>query len=86
MPIPVRTGALRGRSSRLCSVVSPVIQDSMNGYRASPVNRMPGRIMAGTMMFHEMVQPKITVSQLGMMRSAPSRKPMYQSGCEPAET
>ena len=32
------------------------------------------------------MNPKADVSQLGMVRRAPSRKPMYQSGWEPADT
>ena len=35
-------------------------------------------------MFQLIVWPQMYVSQLGMIRSAPSRKPMYQSGWEPA--
>ena len=36
--------------------------------------------------FHDQVVPPMCDSQLGMIRIAPSTKPMYQSGCEPAET
>ena len=49
------------------------------------VNR-PGSTIAGMMMFQEIGIPKNQVSQFGMMRRAPSRKPMYQSGWEPALT
>ena len=36
-------------------------------------------------MFHaDGVPPGMTHSQLGIIRKAPSIKPMYQSGCEPA--
>ena len=34
----------------------------------------------------EIVKPKRCVSQPGMIRSAPSGQPMYQSGWEPAVT
>ena len=54
-PNAVRFGALRGRSSRWCSRLSPVIQLSMNGYRAIPVNKIPGMIKPGIKMFHEIV-------------------------------
>jgi len=39
----------------------------------------------GTKMFHMMVWPAESVFQPGIRRSTPSRKPMYQSGCEVLE-
>ena len=46
-PKAVRTGALRGRSSRWCSRWSPVIHRSTNGHAPSapnirPISRTPG--------------------------------------------
>ena len=39
------------------------------------------------MMFIENVKPaRVNSSQPGKRRRAPSAKPMYQSGCEPAVT
>lgn len=49
------------------------------------VKKTPGRTTAGSRTFQETVWPNSVVDQAGMMRSAPSRKPTYQSGCEPAE-
>ena len=43
-------------------------------------------ICPGIMTFQLIVTPKISVSQPGKMRSSPSARPMYQSGCEPAVT
>ena len=37
-------------------------------------------------MFHDQVVLPMWDSQFGMIRIAPSTKPMYQSGCEPAVT
>ena len=37
-------------------------------------------------MFQAMRVPETLISQSGIIRSAPSRKPMYQSGWEPAVT
>ena len=54
-PNAVRLGALRGLSNKWCSRLSPVIQLSMNGYSAIPVNKIPGMIKPGIKMFHEIV-------------------------------
>jgi len=40
--------------------------------------------MPGRKTFHDHVVEPMCHSQFGMMRIAPSTKPMYQSGCEPA--
>ncbi len=42
--------------------------------------------MIGRKTFQLSVNPNRCVSQPGMIRSAPSGQPMYQSGCEPAVT
>ena len=43
--------------------------------------------MSGTRMLNDQVRSSQTNSQPGgMRRRAPSAKPMYQSGCVPAET
>ena len=47
----------------------------------SPINPRPGIAT-----FHDQVVLARWVSQLGMMRIAPSTKPMYQSGWLPAVT
>ena len=43
------------------------------------------RTIPGTKTFHMMVWPAKSVSHAGIRRSAPSRKPMYQSGCDVLE-
>ena len=48
------------------------------------MNRIPGITTDGMKMFQLIVWPQMYVSQFGKIRSAPSRKPMYQSGWEPA--
>lgn len=45
----------------------------------------PGSRTDGTSAPQEMLWPRARVSAAGIKRSAPSRKPMYQSGCEPVE-
>ncbi len=50
------------------------------------VTRTPGITAAGMNTFQLIVWPQITVSHDGNARSMPSRKPMYQSGWEPAVT
>ena len=40
-PMPVRAGALRGRSSRWCSVLSLVIHRSIQGQAHMPTSRTP---------------------------------------------
>ena len=49
--------------------------------------RMPGMTAAGMKTFQLIVHwSNSTVSHGGIARSMPSRKPMYQSGCDPAVT
>ena len=84
--VAVRVGASRGRWSRWWSRLSPVIQASMNGSSSRIVNITIGSTMIGSSTFQEIVWPQMWVSQLGMIRSAPSGQPMYQSGWEPAVT
>src|SRR5664280_1622374 len=47
---------------------------------------IPGRTTPGIRMFSGIVCPKARISQPGLSRSDPSRKPMYQSGWAPALT
>src|SRR5581483_240708 len=82
----VRVGALRGRCRMWCSRLSPVIHASRNGSTVRNIHAPVGSRMTGTRMFQDRVWPHRWVSQPGMMRSAPSGQPMYQSGCEPAVT
>ena len=49
-------------------------------------NISPIRPSPGIATFHDQVVLARCVSQFGMIRIAPSTKPMYQSGCEPAVT
>ena len=84
--VAVRVGALRGRCRMWWSRLSPVIHASMNGSSTRRMNITTGRIRIGSITFQLIVTPKIWVSQPGMMRSAPSGQPMYQSGWEPAVT
>ena len=42
-------------------------------------------ISAGTRTLIGTENPNALISHAGNIRSVPSRKPMYQSGCEPAE-
>ena len=84
--VAVRVGTSRGRWSRWCSRLSPVIHVSMNGSSSRIVNMSPGSTMIGRKMFHEIVWPQTWDSQPGKIRSAPSGQPMYQSGCDPAVT
>ena len=56
-----------------------------------PMKNSRGSATAGMKTFHMIVCPPVTalpkfVSTPGISRSAPSRKPMYQSGCEPLLT
>ena len=85
-PNAVRVGTSRGRCSRWCSRLSPLIQFSTNGQAPSTANSRPSSITAGMKTFIDQVKPRALNSQFGMMRTAPSTKPMYQSGCEPAVT
>src|SRR3954462_14820953 len=46
-----------------------------------------GTINAGMMMLNEKVKPSsVNSKNPGVMRTAPSSQPMYQSGCDPAVT
>ena len=45
-----------------------------------------GSTWLGRKTFHEMVCPATWVSHPGVIRSAPSTNPRYQSGCAPAVT
>ena len=58
----------------------------MNGSISRIVNISIGSTMIGSSTFQEIVWCQMCVSQLGMIRSAPSGQPMYQSGWEPAVT
>ncbi len=53
--MPVRTGALRGRSSTWRSPVRPVAQDSIQGYSARKPKNRPGMITPGIRMFIDRV-------------------------------
>ena len=79
-PAAVRLGRSRGRSSRLCSSLSPVNRRSMAGHRRQMLKMRPGKITAGRKTSSGMVWPQPVNSHDGMMRSAPSSQPMYQSG------
>ena len=55
----VRVGALRGRWSRWCSRLSPVIQPSMNGSSIRTTSISGGTMRIGSITFHEIVWPKM---------------------------
>ena len=59
---------------------SPVTHFSKNGYAYSTRNSTAGSTTAGMKTFHMNVCPAQVVSTDGISRSAPSRKPTYQSG------
>ena len=61
----------------------PGLEEGVQRHRGEDESRHHSR---GHEMFQLIVQPKKFDSQLGIMRSAPSSQPMYQSGCEPAVT
>ena len=63
-----------------CSRLSPVIQRSTNGHNASSVNNTVSPPTPGMNTFQLQVVWPMCHSQLGMMRTKPSAKPMYQSG------
>jgi hypothetical protein len=81
----VRTGAFRGRSLMWCSFLSPVAHCSKNGHSPIPVKMMPSGNNAGMNTDSDSVCPRKLYSHAGIMRSEPSRKPMYQSGCDADE-
>lgn len=62
----------------------PEIQPSSSGYAATTVKNNPGTSTAGISTSSDSGCPPTESSQAGMIRNAPSRKPMYQSGTEPA--
>ena len=82
----VRVGASRGRWSRWWSRLSPVIHASMNGSISRIMNISTGRSRIGSMHVPRDRVTQMCVSRSGMIRSAPSGQPMYQSGWEPAVT
>lgn len=84
-PNAVRVGALRGRSRMWCSRLSPVTQDSMNGYMAMAPSTRP-KATSGMNTPRTSVWPHRLISQPGMTRTRPSAKPMYQSGWAPVDT
>ena len=75
----VRTGCCPGSSSTLWNAPSRVSTQSSHGTRNSGVKISPGRITAGQKMAG-MSSPPIWMSQPGIIRTAPSSQPMYQSG------
>ena len=79
-PAAVRLGRLLGRSRRLCISWSFVKRRSMAGHANTRLKMSPGSTIAGMKTSHGIVKPKLWNDQDGQMRSAPSRKPMYQSG------
>src|SRR6266851_7810972 len=85
MPMPVRTGAFRGRSLMLWYDLSPVAHCSKNGQNAAPPRIMPSGSANGMSTLSESVYPRKFISQAGIIRSEPSRIPMYQSGCDADE-
>src|ERR1700677_4088076 len=85
MPTPVRTGALRGRSLMLWMLLSPVAHCSKNGHSAAPVKMIPKGRANGMSTDIDSVCPRKLISQAGIMRSEPSRMPIYQSGCDAEE-
>ena len=74
--MPVRTGALRGRSLMLWKDLSPVAHCSKNGHSAAPVKMRPSGSSAGMSTDSDTVCPRKLISQAGIMRSEPSRMPM----------
>ena len=66
--------------STLWKAPSRVATQSIHGTRNSGVKMRPGRTTAGQKMAG-MSRPPIWMSQPGIMRTAPSSQPMYQSGC-----
>src|SRR5215467_2381598 len=85
MPMPVRTGAFRGRSLVWWYALSPVAHRSNHGQMAAPPKMMPRGSANGMSTLSDSVCPRKLISQAGMARSEPSRMPMYQSGCEADE-
>ena len=83
----VRVGALRGRWSRWCSRLSPVIQASMNGQHQQDREHQPAaRSGSGSRRSTSIVKPKMLGLPARHDPQRPSGQPMYQSGWEPAVT
>ena len=79
VPIAVRTGRSRGRSSKLWMRRSPVTQASRKGHeynrpKVMPGNTTPGQNTSG------MEYGPIFRNHGGASRNAPSSQPTYQSG------
>src|SRR6516225_352594 len=85
MPTPVRTGAFRGRSLMWWYDLSPVAHCSKNGQSVAPPRMTVSGTANGMSTLSESVCPRKLISQAGIIRSAPSRMPMYQSGWEADE-
>src|SRR6266849_6935364 len=85
MPIPVRTGAFRGRSLMWWNDLSPVAHCSKNGQNAAPPRIRVSGNANGMSTLSESVCPRKLISQAGIIRSEPSRMPIYQSGWDADE-
>ena len=79
-PAAVRLGRLLGRSSRLWISLSFETLRSIIGQTKTMLKIRPGRRTAGTKTSNGIVWPQLWNDHDGQIRSAPSRKPMYQSG------
>ena len=69
----------------MCKARSLVSLASRNGYAPASVNRIPGSTTVGQNK-GGIVWCQTRISHEGNRRVDPSRKPMYQSGWEPADT
>ena len=65
--------------------MSPVAHRSKNGHSAAPPKITPSGTMNGMSTLRVTVCPRKFSSQGGMMRSAPSKMPRYQSGWDAEE-
>ena len=81
----MRIGAFRGRSLTLCQDLSPVAHCSKNGQNAAPPRMHGQRQRERDEHAERIVCPRKFHSQAGIMRSEPSRMPMYQSGWDADE-
>src|SRR6185437_11311968 len=68
--MPVRTGALRGRSLTWWKDLSPVAHRSKNGHRAAPVKKRPIISRPGMSTDSDTVCPRKLISQAGIMQAA----------------
>src|SRR5215469_1668836 len=68
-----------------CSELSLVTQRSKNGQITAPPRMIPRGRAKGMSTDSVSVCPRKLTSHEGMIRSAPSRIPRYQSGCEADE-